>query len=101
MVLLILLACHFLGDFGFRPQAFEEKDKSWTILALHALTYAAAFVIFAKVGWLVALILFASHIVIDPLLKGSELLKWHPYDSVFIDQGLHLTVIFFIYFFLL
>lgn len=101
MTFLILLACHFLGDFGFRPQVLEEKDRSWTILALHALTYTAAFVIFAKVGWLAALVLFASHFIIDPLLKGSELLKWHPYDSVFIDQGLHLAVVTFVYFFLL
>lgn len=93
--LLLLLACHFIGDYPFQPLYFvENKGKSWEINFYHAATYTAAFVVFAHVSWLAALILLVSHFVIDPIKA-----RWHiiPVDKVWIDQILHILVILFIW----
>lgn len=89
--LLLLLACHFIGDYPFQPLFFVEmKGKSWEINFYHAATYTAAFVVFAHVSPLAALILLVSHFVIDPIKARYQII---PVNKIWIDQLLHLIVI--------
>ena len=86
--LLLLFGCHCIGDYAFQPSWFRDKHQSWELNLYHAAAYTAAFVVFARVGWLVAGILLASHFIIDPL-KG----RWHIVKAVWQDQLLHALVI--------
>lgn len=89
--ILLLIASHFIGDYPFQPLYFvENKGKSWEVNFYHAATYTAAFVVFAHVSWLSALILLVSHFVIDPIKA-----RWHiiPINKIWIDQILHIVVI--------
>jgi len=44
---LILLACHFIGDFPFQSRWLSEnKAKSWEINFYHVVVYVAVFIPF-------------------------------------------------------
>ncbi len=89
--LILLLACHFIGDYPFQSLYFaENKGESWEINFYHAATYTAVFVIFAHVSVPAALILLVSHFVIDPVKARWQII---PADKVWIDQLLHFAVI--------
>lgn len=88
--LIILIACHFVGDFPFQSEFLAlNKGKSWEINFYHAIVYTSAFILFAKVSVLFALILLLSHIVIDPLKA-----RWGIVKHIWVDQLLHIGVIF-------
>lgn len=89
--LILLLACHFIGDYPFQPLWFvENKGKSWEVNFYHAATYTAAFVVFAHVSITATLILLTSHFVIDPIKARYQII---PINKVWIDQLLHFAVI--------
>ena len=92
-----LLAGHFIGDFPFQSEwMVREKGKSWEINGYHAAVYAATIFIVAKIGgitlppWAV-LFFFTSHFLIDPLKA-----RWGIVKDIWIDQLIHLAVIFLI-----
>jgi len=88
--LCLLIACHFVGDFPFQNEFLAlNKGKSWEINFYHAITYTAAFVIFAKVSVAFAAVLLLSHFVIDPLKA-----RYHIIKPIWMDQLLHVAVIF-------
>jgi hypothetical protein len=87
--ILLLVACHLLGDFPFQSDWLAlNKGKSWEVLLYHCAIYTATFVIFAHVGWPFALFLFTSHMLIDSLKA-----RWHVVKTVWQDQLLHAAVI--------
>ena len=48
-MLLVWLACHFVGDFAFQSTWMSvEKGKSWEINFYHCATYTATFILFAR-----------------------------------------------------
>jgi hypothetical protein len=86
---LLLFACHFLGDFPFQGDWLGiNKGKSWELMFYHCAIYAGTFIIFAHVSSLFALILFCSHIIIDPCKA-----RWKFIKCIWFDQILHIGVI--------
>jgi len=89
-LVLIWLACHFLGDFAFQSAWMSaNKGKSWEVNFYHAATYTAAFVLFASATPTAIVVIFLSHIIIDPLKARYNLIK-----PIWVDQALHFIVIF-------
>ena len=88
-LIVLLVACHFLGDFPFQGEFLAmNKGKSWEINFYHAITYTATFVIFAKVSLAFALLLLITHFFIDPLKA-----RWQIVKHIWMDQLLHFAVI--------
>jgi hypothetical protein len=88
-VLLIWLACHFVGDFAFQSTWMSvEKGKSWEINFYHCATYTAVFVLFARPSLLAAVLLLVTHFVIDTLKARYKLIT-----HIWVDQLLHLLTI--------
>lgn len=86
---MLLVACHFLGDFPFQGEFLAmNKGKSWEINFYHAITYTATFVIFAKVSLVFALFILITHFFIDPLKA-----RWGLVKHIWMDQLLHFVVI--------
>jgi hypothetical protein len=86
---LLLIACHFIGDFPFQGDWIaQNKGKSFEVMAYHCLIYLSTFVLFAKISCLVAVVLFISHFVIDSLKA-----RYHIVKSIWVDQILHLLII--------
>jgi len=86
---LILIACHFIGDFPFQSEWFvTQKGKSWEVCFYHAAVYAATFVLFGDAGWKLASVLLVSHFLIDPLKA-----RWHLVKTIWQDQLLHAAVL--------
>jgi len=95
MNILLLLACHFLGDFGFQSKwVAENKGKNWEVNFYHAATYTAVFIIFAKMSLAATIILLVSHFFIDPLSS-----RWKIIKHIWIDQILHILILATIIFF--
>jgi hypothetical protein len=87
--LLILIACHFVGDFPFQGDWLGlNKGKSWELMAYHCIIYTSAFILFAKISLGFALLLLISHFVIDPLKA-----RWHIIKHIWMDQLFHLGII--------
>lgn len=89
MNILLLLACHFIGDFGFQSKWMaENKGKSWEINFYHVATYTAVFIILAKISLAAVIILMISHFFIDLLSS-----RWKVIKHTWMDQILHLLII--------
>lgn len=89
MNFLLLVACHFIGDFPLQQGMIaQNKGKSWQMNFYHAAIYSSLFVIAAKTTVLATLILMISHFLIDPLKC-----RWHIVKHLWMDQILHLLVI--------
>jgi len=89
MNILLLLACHFIGDFGFQSKWMaENKGKNWEINFYHAATYTAVFIILAKISLAATIILIGSHFLIEPLSCRWKVIKY-----IWVDQILHLLII--------
>ena len=89
-LVLIWLACHFIGDFAFQSTWMSaNKGKSWEVNAYHAATYTAVFVLFARATPLDIALIFITHFVIDPLKTRYNVIK-----PIWVDQALHFIVIF-------
>ncbi|HEY7123599.1 MAG TPA: DUF3307 domain-containing protein [Ktedonobacterales bacterium] len=89
-LVLIWLACHFIGDFAFQSSWMSaNKGKSWEINAYHAATYTAVFVLFARATPLDIGLIFGTHFIIDPLKTRYNVIK-----PIWVDQALHFIVIF-------
>ena len=87
--LLLLLSCHFIGDFPFQGDWISaNKGKSWEILFYHCAIYVATFIIFGYIGWRFALVLFVSHFIIDTMKA-----RWKIIKPIWIDQILHFAII--------
>jgi hypothetical protein len=87
---LLLLACHFIGDFPFQGEWLgAKKASSWEWMLYHCLIYTAVFIIFAKISAAFALLLCISHFIIDPLKCRYGVIRY-----IWLDQLLHLAVIF-------
>jgi mannose/fructose/N-acetylgalactosamine-specific phosphotransferase system component IIC len=88
-VLLIWLACHFIGDFAFQSAWMSmEKGKSWEVNFYHCATYTAVFVLFAHTTPLATAALFGTHFVVDPLKARYNFIK-----PIWLDQLLHVLTI--------
>jgi Protein of unknown function (DUF3307) len=88
-MLLVWLACHFVGDFAFQSTWMSvEKGKSWEVNFYHCATYTAVFVLFAHPSILATAILFSTHFVIDPLKSRYKLI-----GPIWVDQTLHIVTI--------
>lgn len=94
-VLLLWLACHFIGDFAFQSAWMSmEKGKSWEVNFYHCATYTAVFVLFAHASPLATVVLLGTHFVVDPLKARYKLI-----DPIWLDQLLHiLTIVLILYF---
>ncbi|MEI7451645.1 MAG: DUF3307 domain-containing protein [Candidatus Falkowbacteria bacterium] len=89
MDILILLACHFIGDFGLQSAWMaENKGKSWEINFYHAATYTAVFIVLGHVSLLATLLILVSHFIIDPLMC-----RWHIVKHTWLDQVLHFLIL--------
>jgi hypothetical protein len=95
ILLSAFLAGHFLGDFPFQNQwMIDNKGKSWEVNAYHALVYTAViFSVTAIVGFIIPIsslgVLIISHFLIDPLKA-----RWKIIKSIWIDQILHILILF-------
>ncbi|HLI07370.1 MAG TPA: DUF3307 domain-containing protein [Ktedonobacteraceae bacterium] len=88
-VLLIWLACHFVGDFAFQSTWMSvEKGKSWEINLYHCATYTAVFILFAHPSLLAIALLLVTHYVIDTLKARYKLIT-----HIWVDQLLHILTI--------
>lgn len=88
-MLLIWLACHFIGDFAFQSTWMSiEKGKSWEVNFYHCATYTATFILFAHPSLLATAILFGTHFVIDPLKA-----RYNVIGPIWLDQLLHVMTI--------
>ena len=88
-VLLIWLACHFVGDFAFQSTWMTiEKGKSWEVNFYHCATYTAVFVLFAHPSLVATAIILITHFIVDPLKSRYKLI-----NSIWADQLLHLLTI--------
>ena len=91
-VLLVWLACHFIGDFAFQSAWMSmEKGKSWEVNFYHGATYTAVFVLFAHSSLLATAVIFGTHLVIDPLKARYKVI-----GPIWLDQLLHFLTIFLI-----
>ena len=92
---LILLACHFIGDFPFQGEWLSEnKAKSWEINFYHVAVYVAVFILFGiELSLLSLSILFISHFIIDTISA-----RWKIVKNIWQDQLLHILVLLFIFF---
>lgn len=87
---LLLLACHFLGDYGLQNAWMATmKGKEWHPLLAHVVTYTAVFALFLHLSpffhfssWIV-LFVACSHLLIDICKSRLNLFS----DAT--DQGLH------------
>jgi hypothetical protein len=88
-VLLIWLACHFVGDFAFQSTWMTlEKGKSWEVNFYHGATYTAVFVLFAHSSPLASAVLFSTHFVVDPLKARYKII-----GPIWLDQLIHVATI--------
>ena len=88
-VLLIWLACHFVGDFAFQSTWMSvEKGKSWEINFYHCATYTAVFVLFAHPSLLAIALLLITHYIIDTLKARYKII-----GPIWLDQSLHIITI--------
>lgn len=88
-VLLVWLACHFIGDFAFQSAWMSmEKGKSWEVNFYHAATYTAVFIIWAHSSPLATAVIFGAHVVVDPLKARYKLI-----GPIWLDQLLHVITI--------
>jgi len=88
-ILVLLIALHFIADFPFQGAWLGVgKATSWELMVYHCLIYAGTFVVFAQFPWQLALVLFLSHLIIDPLKARYKVIK-----HIWIDQLLHLAVL--------
>jgi Protein of unknown function (DUF3307) len=88
-VLLIWLACHFVGDFAFQSTWMSvEKGKSWEVNFYHCATYTAAFILFAHPSLLAIAILLVTHFVVDSLKARYKVI-----GPIWVDQSLHILTI--------
>jgi len=103
MLLIKLLLAHFIGDFFIQSQKWitdkETRKLKSPILYLHiAIHIALLFIILWDVTmWQIILIISATHLVIDGLklvLQSENNRRW----LFFVDQILHVLVIFVVYY---
>lgn len=91
-VLLIWVACHFVGDFAFQSAWMSmEKGKSWEVNFYHCATYTAVFVLFAHTSPLATAVLFGIHFVVDPLKARYKVI-----GPIWLDQLIHIVTILFV-----
>ena len=91
-VLLVWLACHFVGDFAFQSAWMSmEKGKSWEVNFYHAATYTAVFVLLAHSSPLASAVIFVAHVIVDPLKARYKLI-----GPIWLDQLLHIVTILFV-----
>lgn len=87
--LTVLFACHFVADFPFQGDWLGcNKGKSWELMIYHCLIYVATFVLFAHISTGFAILLFVTHLIIDPLKA-----RWKVIKTIWFDQILHGLVI--------
>ena len=87
--LLFLIALHFIGDFPFQSEFLAlGKGKSWELNFYHVAIYTSVFIVFGKISFAAACILFISHFFIDPLKA-----RWAIVRHIWQDQILHIAVL--------
>ncbi|GGD23761.1 DUF3307 domain-containing protein [Hyunsoonleella pacifica] len=105
MILIKLLLAHLIGDFFLQPQSWvkekEKKKLKSPKLYFHVLIHivATALLLWNASLWYIIVIIGVSHFVIDAL-KLSFQKKKTKRRLFFIDQLLHILIIFACYFFI-
>ena len=108
MILLILVAAHFIADFTLQPAVLAiKKTNNVKFLLLHSLIYAVVFAVFGFVSvkfkamiW-GYLIIILSHCTFDWLRQKIDhkfYVRYVLFGSFVLDQLLHLAVIIAVYF---
>ena len=88
-VLLIWLACHFVGDFAFQSTWMSvEKGRSWEINFYHCAMYTGTFVLFGHASLTASILLLITHFIVDALKA-----RYHIIKSIWMDQILHIITI--------
>jgi hypothetical protein len=88
-VLLVWLACHFVGDFAFQSTWMSvEKGKSWEVNFYHCATYTAVFVLFAHPSFAALAMLLVTHFIVDTLKARYKVI-----GPIWLDQLLHIAII--------
>ena len=88
-ILVVWLACHFIGDFAFQSTWMSiEKGKSWEVNFYHCATYTAVFVVIAQPSLVATAVLLGTHFMIDPLKSRYNIIT-----SIWLDQLLHILTI--------
>lgn len=91
-LLVLLIAVHFIADFPFQGDWLgTQKGKSWELMIYHCLIYAGTFVLFTPITLKYILLLFVSHLIIDPLKARYKIIK-----HIWQDQLLHMAVLVYI-----
>ncbi len=93
--LLLLLACHFIGDFAFQDEwQVKGKAKSWEINFYHVAVYTSVFALLdVKLSLVSLAIIFVTHFIIDTLSA-----RWNVLKYIWQDQILHILVLGVVYF---
>ena len=85
--LLMLLFCHLVGDYILQtPFIAETKGTNWYHLFVHCVLYCLPFFLAFGVSWHLAIV-FASHIIVDPLKARYKILTYWQ------DQLIHYIVL--------
>lgn len=90
--LLMLLFCHLVGDYILQtPFIAETKGTNWYHLFVHCVLYCLPFFLAFGVSWHRAIV-FASHIIVDPLKARYKILTyWQDQLIHYIVLGVYLT----------
>jgi hypothetical protein len=90
--LLMLLFCHLVGDYILQtPFIAETKGTNWYHLFVHCVLYCLPFFLAFGVSWHLAIV-FASHIIVDPLKARYKILTyWQDQLIHYIVLGVYLT----------
>jgi hypothetical protein len=87
--LILLFACHFIGDFPFQSDFLAmNKGKSWEINLYHSLVHATPFVIWGNVSPAFIYFIVPLHFIVDALKARYQVIK-----SIWLDQLLHIFII--------
>ncbi len=88
-LVLNLIACHFIGDFALQSEFISKnKGKSWEINFYHAITYTSVFILFSNISLSFYILIFFSHLIIDPLKSRYGIIK-----NIYTDQALHIIIL--------
>lgn len=82
-MLIYLILCHLIGDYLFQTDFIAKtKGSNWYHMFVHCGLYIAPFAFFFGITWQLS-ILFATHMIIDPLkARYNKINYWQ-------DQVLH------------
>ncbi len=100
MIMLKLIWCHCLADFFMQTDKVAcKKSTDYRVMLQHCAIYTLPFIYW---GWVVAVIIFVSHLLIDTI-SSHYTSYFHRkcnrsafFKTIGIDQAAHLTVLWYL-----